>query len=165
MRLEQETGDVIQEMWNRRFETADMKQETGDVWQAKLNRRRYTGDVRQETWDITHETWYKRQEARDKRQAWCETSMTWRNGWKNNLVTYAAWIKQHDAATFDELTNIWRVTRSGIYAVADQLLSSRTWLNNQWLFNLHFTCCRVSTRQLISCWAAGPGWLATGWQP
>ena len=54
------TGDVGQEMWDRRSETGDVGQETWD-------RRCGTGDVRQDMWDrrdmrreASHEAWYRR---------------------------------------------------------------------------------------------------------
>ena len=51
-----ETGDVGQEMWDRRKETWDKRHETGDV-------RRETGNVSKETWDRKHETGDVRQET------------------------------------------------------------------------------------------------------
>ena len=55
-----ETGDMRQNLWDRRRETEDMRK---DTW----SRRCETGAVRQESWDRSHETGAMRQEPWDRR--------------------------------------------------------------------------------------------------
>ena len=54
-----ETGDMRQNLWDRRRETEDMRK---DTW----SRRCETGAVRQESWDRSHETGAMRQEPWDR---------------------------------------------------------------------------------------------------
>ena len=61
-----------QEMYDRRWETGnvrqvmlDMRCETGDVRRETGARRCKTGDERQDMWDVRRETWDKRRETRE----------------------------------------------------------------------------------------------------